>query len=132
VQWNERNPSGTFDVGGRIPQIDDARVGFVKGWFDNTVPLFLQTYEPQDQLWIHIDADLYGSTLQVLTFLNRYIRPGTVIMFDEIEDLENEFKALCDFEAMSDKALNLAAATDDCRQAVFILDSDRKPPRRQN
>jgi prepilin-type processing-associated H-X9-DG protein len=81
-QWNERNPQGTFDVGGCIPRIDDARVCFVKGWFDNTVPAFLRTYEPQGQLWIHIDADLYGSTLQVLTFLNKYIRPGTVVMFD--------------------------------------------------
>jgi hypothetical protein len=132
VQWNERNPPGTFDVGGRVPQIDDARVRFVKGWFDNTVPQFLQTYVPQDQLWIHIDADLYGSTLQVLTYLNRYMLPGTVIMFDEIEDLENEFKALCDFEAMSDKTLSLAAATDDGRQAVFVLDANRKQSRPQN
>lgn len=123
VQWNEENPQGTFDVGGRTPEIDDARVHFVKGWFDNTVPEFLRTYEPQDQLWIHIDADLYGSTLQVLAFLNRYIRPGTVIMFDEIEDLENEFKALCDFEAMSSKTLTLIAATEDCRQAAFVAGS---------
>jgi hypothetical protein len=123
VQWNEKNPQGAFDVGGRIPPIEDARVRFVKGWFDNTLPEFLRTYEPQDQLWIHIDADLYGSTIQVLTFLNRHIRPGTVIMFDEIEDLENEFKALCDFEAMSNKTLTLIAATDDCRQAAFIAAS---------
>jgi hypothetical protein len=128
VQWNEENPQGTFDVGGRIPQIDDARIRFVKGWFDDTVPDFLRTYEAQAQLWIHIDADLYGSTLQVLTFLNKHIRPGTVIMFDEIEDLENEFKALCDFEAMSGKALTLVAATDDCRQAVFVAASDPTLP----
>jgi len=132
TQWNARNPQGTFDVGGCMPQIDDARVRFVKGWFDNTVPEFLRTYEAQGQLWIHIDADLYGSTLQVLTFLNKYIRPGTVVMFDEIEDLENEFKALCDFEAMSNKSLTLMAATDDCRQAAFVADLAPKPPHHQN
>jgi hypothetical protein len=130
VQWNERNPQGTFDVGGRTPQIADARVRFVKGWFDSTVPDFLRTYEPQDQLWIHIDADLYGSTMQVLTFLNKHIRPGTVVMFDEIEDLENEFKALCDFEVISNKALTLVAATEDCRQAAFVVSA--KPAPRQN
>lgn len=122
VEWNVRNPKGTFDVGGRYPEIADARVQFVKGWFDTTVPEFLKTYEPQEQLWIHIDADLYGSTFQVLTFLNRHVRAGTVVMFDEIEDLENEFKALCDFEAMSDKHLSLIAATADCRQAAFICE----------
>jgi hypothetical protein len=122
VEWNEHNPKGTFDVGGNLPTITDTRVRFIKGWFDTTVPEFLKTYGAQGQLWIHIDADLYGSTIQVLTFLNRHIRAGTVIMFDEIEDLENEFKALCDFEAMSDKRLSLLAATEDCRQAAFVCE----------
>jgi hypothetical protein len=58
--------------------------------------------------------------MQVLALLNPYIGPGTVIMFDEIEDLLNEFKALCDYEAMSAKRLDLLAATKDCRQAAFL------------
>ena len=122
VDWNEDNPKGTFDVGGRLPEIGDARVHFVEGWFDSTVPEFLKTYEPQEQLWIHIDADLYGSTMQVLTFLNKHVRAGTVIMFDEIGDLQNEFKALCDFEAMSNKRLSLVAATEDGIQAAFVCE----------
>lgn len=122
VDWSEDKPKGTFDVGGRIPEIVDARVHFVKGWFDSTVPEFLETYEPQQQLWIHMDADLYGSTMQVLTFLNKHVRAGTVVMFDEIADLHNEFKALCDFEAMSDKRLSLVAATEDGLQAAFVCE----------
>ncbi|MGZ3274886.1 MAG: class I SAM-dependent methyltransferase [Caulobacteraceae bacterium] len=118
--WNAEKPKGYFDVGGALPQVDDARVSFIKGWFDQTLPPFLADYRPHDQLWIHIDADLYGSTLCVLTYLNKHIRPGTVIVFDEVEDLMHEFKALCDFQDMSGKTLELHAATQDCRQAAFV------------
>lgn len=120
VAWNENNPKGAFDVGGRVPFSADRRVSFIKGWFDDTLPRFLRSYEPQDKLWIHIDADLYGSALQVLTLLNPHIKNGTVIVFDEVEDLMNEFKALCDFEDASGKQMNLVAATADCRQAAFV------------
>jgi hypothetical protein len=120
VDWNDKNPKGTFNVAGQTPVIDDDRVAFVKGWFDQTLPLFLRAYQPQDQLWIHIDADLYGSAVQALTLLNPYIKTGTVVVFDEVEDLLNEFKALCDFEDMSGKRLVLLAATEDCRQAAFV------------
>lgn len=118
--WQADKMKGHFDVGGAPPKVDDPRVSFVKGWFDQTLPPFLAEYTPQDQLWIHIDADLYGSTLCVLTYLNRHIRPGTVIVFDEVEDLMHEFKALCDFQDMSGKTLELHAATQDCRQAAFV------------
>jgi O-methyltransferase len=118
--WNDKNPKGTFDVGGQPPSIDDQRVSFVKGWFDWSLPMFLRDYRPQERLWIHVDGDLYGSAMQVLALLNPHIRSGTVVIFDEIEDLLHEFKALCDFEAMSAKQLDLLAATEDCRQAAFI------------
>jgi O-methyltransferase len=120
VDWNESNPKGTFNVGGQLPATGDPRVQFIKGWFDQTLPAFLSDYAPQGQLWIHIDADLYSSAMPVLALLKPYIRSGTVLMFDEIEDLMHEFKALCDFEAMSAKQLKLLAATNDCRQAAFI------------
>jgi O-methyltransferase len=118
--WNAEKKKGTFDVGGRTPEVDDLRVSFVEGWFDQTLPPFLARYQPQDQLWIHIDADLYGSALCVLTYLNRHIRPGTIVVFDEVEDLMHEFKALCDFQDMSGKTLELYAASQDCRHAAFV------------
>jgi Macrocin-O-methyltransferase (TylF) len=118
--WNAEKKKGAFDVGGRLPQIEDPRVSFVPGWFDHSLPEFLLRYRPQDRLWIHIDADLYGSTLCALTYLNRHIKPGTVMIFDEVEDLMHEFKALCDFQDMSGKTLELFAASQDCRHAAFV------------
>jgi hypothetical protein len=46
-------------------------------------------------------------------------RPGTVVVFDEIEDLLHECKALCDDEPLGANRLNLVAATEDCRQAAL-------------
>jgi hypothetical protein len=118
--WNAERKKGAFHTGGRPPPVDDFRVCFIKGWFDETLPVFLAGFRPQGLMWIHIDADLYGSALCVLTYLNRHIRPGTIVVFDEVEDLMHEFKALCDFQAMSGKALELYAASRDCRHAAFV------------
>lgn len=118
--WNERNPQGAFGVGGRIPDIADQRVRFIKGWFEDTLPRFLRDYEPQAKLWLHIDADLYSSAIEVLVLLKRYIRRDTVIVFDEIEDLMNEFKALCDFEVGLGRPMRLVGATEEGRQAAFL------------
>jgi hypothetical protein len=118
--WNGENPKGMFSTSGRLPRIADDRIQLIKGWFEQTLPAFLIDYRPQKQLWIHIDADLYGSAMAALTLLNPHIGPGCIIVFDEIEDLMNEFKALCDFQDMSRKRLEVFAATEDRRQAAFI------------
>jgi len=120
ADWNERNPKGTFNAKGQMPVTDDPRITFVKGWFDRTLPAFVVGYRPQEQIWIHIDADLYGSAMAVLILLNPYIKPGTVIVFDEVEDLMNEFRALCDYQDVSGKELDLIASTVSGRQAAFL------------
>ena len=87
----------TFDAGGRYPQIDDERVSFIKGMFQDTLPEFLEDYNINDQLIIHNDSDLYSSTLYVLTVANNIIVPGTIIIFDEFSSILHEFRALEDY-----------------------------------
>ncbi len=118
--WMNDFPRGKFTLGGQIPENRDQRIQFIKGWFDQTLPTFLSSYVPQDQLWIHMDADLYGSSMTVLAHLNRYIQPGSLLMFDDFQNLTHDFKALCDFEEMSDKRFELISATVNCRQAAFV------------
>ena len=74
---------GKFDVKGSIPKIDDSRVSFIKGYFQETLPRFLETFNSNNRLIIHCDADLYSSTLFVLASMNKIIIPGTIIIFDE-------------------------------------------------
>jgi hypothetical protein len=44
-----------------------------------------------------MDADLYSSTSYVLHHLRPYIRPGTLIYFDEMNHVEHEPKAFDEF-----------------------------------
>lgn len=86
--WKPSIPKGQFDVGGSLPCIDDPRVTFVKGWFEETLPAF--DLPQHDQLVVNIDADLYSSTATVLSHLDPHLRPGTLIYFDEFPDGEKQ------------------------------------------
>jgi len=76
--------TGHFSTGGEPPQIKDSRVQFRKGWFQNTVRDFLPalTPEPSKVTLVHFDADLYSSTLFLLTSLWWHI-PQYFFIFDE-------------------------------------------------
>ncbi len=103
-------PAGYFDVGGKIPVINDPRVGFVPGLFQETLPEFLQTFDPPHRLVIHLDADLYSATLFVLVALKELLdRPGTLLLFDEFSSVQSEFRAMADFESAFRPKLRIAA-----------------------
>jgi hypothetical protein len=69
----------SFDVKGNIPNIPGVKL-FV-GWFEDTIPDYLK--EADDIALLHIDCDLYSSTVTVLESMRPYIKPGTIIVFDE-------------------------------------------------
>jgi O-methyltransferase len=61
---------GFFSTGGDAPRGVEPRIQFKKGWFEETLPQFLEdndlTHKP---VLVHFDADLYSSTLFVLSRL---------------------------------------------------------------
>ena len=65
-----------------LPKVND-NVNLVKGWFDKTLPEWIKIHQQPIKL-LHIDCDLYSSTKIIFETLNKYIRPGTVIIFDEL------------------------------------------------
>lgn len=97
-KWRETQGKGHFNVDGNIPKIDDPRVRFIKGWFDRTLPGFVETFAPQHRLVLHLDADLYSSTMIPFIFLHKWMVPGTLMIFDEFYDRQHEFRAFQDFE----------------------------------
>jgi O-methyltransferase len=100
--WRQGTSSlaaGHFSTNGQIPQFDDPRVQFLKGWFQNTLEDFAQKFQPRNRLVLHLDADLYSSTLFVLAVMNRFMVPGTVLIFDEFSRVSGEYKALTDYAA---------------------------------
>jgi hypothetical protein len=86
---------GQFAAGGRVPDIQDSRVRFFKGWFDQTLPSY--SLPPHDVLVINLDADLHSSTIFVLRCLRPYIKKGTFIYFDEMNHVEHEPRAFNEF-----------------------------------
>jgi hypothetical protein len=87
--WRPGLGKGHFST--NVPVIDDERVTFVKGWFEETLPGF-QVPE-HDQLILNVDCDLYSSADTVLRWAEPHIRPGTLIYFDELPDRDHEWRA---------------------------------------
>lgn len=70
---------GAMTTSGNIPKIND--VEFYKGWFKDTIPQYLKIAQPIALL--HVDCDLYSSTMDVLYGLKDFILPSTILVFDE-------------------------------------------------
>jgi len=90
---------GQFNASGRIPIIDDPRVRFFKGWFDQVLPAYHPP--PHDVLVINMDADLYSSTIYVLNQLRPQIKLGTLIYFDEMNHVDHELRAFDEFTSQN-------------------------------
>jgi O-methyltransferase len=107
--WRADMTAGKFSTAGVLPTIDDPRVRFVPGWFEDTVPTFAMP--DHAQLVINIDADLYSSTRTVLSALEPHIVEGTLLYFDELNDSRNELRALEEFLERSGRQLEVLAAS---------------------
>ena len=90
---------GHFDTGGQPPAPELERCAYIKGYFQCTVPGFVRNVLSDRRHVIHLDADLYSSTLLVLTQLGPYLRPNDVLIFDEFLAWNDEFRALQNFLA---------------------------------
>jgi hypothetical protein len=111
VEFNRIVERKTFDTGGATPQIDDDRVRFETGLFQDTLPGYLERHDAAPPLVIHNDSDLYSSTMYVLTAANQVVVPGTIVIFDEFYSVMHEFRALEDWCAAYRRSYEVVAAT---------------------
>jgi len=96
--WRPGVAAGHFKTNGP-PHIDDSRVSFQVGWFEETLPRF--TVPEHDQMVLNVDCDLYSSASTVLRWAEPYLCPGTLIYFDEFPDRDHEMKAFYELCARS-------------------------------
>lgn len=94
--WSEDHPKGRFSTSEGIPEIDDGRVKFFKGWFEDTLPEYVVP-TPYDVVVINIDADLYSSARCVLRHVRKHMPVGTWLYFDEFSNAQHEFRAFREF-----------------------------------
>lgn len=119
--WGLFTHKEVFDVHGQMPHFEDARIRLFKGWFTETLPPFLREFRPHASLILHLDADLYSSTIFVLRQLRRHLRPGSILIFDEFFDREHELKAFSEFLKDEGLQVKCLAATRALSQAAFQI-----------
>lgn len=73
--------------------IHDPRASFYKGLFQQTLVPFLDTYKNERRKLIHLDADLFSSTVFVLSQFYRFLNDGDILVFDEFAVPMHEFRA---------------------------------------
>lgn len=110
--------AGHFDVGGRTPDINDPRVHWHVGWFEDTLPGLVVS--EGKRLVITLDADLYSATKLVLNQLDEHIGPGTLIYFDELSRIDHEPAAFDDYRASSGKRFEPLAFEKSLNTGAFI------------
>lgn len=101
TEWGTK---GTLTTDGVVPEIDGAY--FYKGWFKDTIPEFNKAYS-SPLAFLHVDCDIYSSTVEVLEGMKEKIVSGTVILFDDMLSYsqgsrkwvgeEHEYKAFMEF-----------------------------------
>ncbi len=111
---------GAFDVHGRLPHIEDGRVRFVKGYFQDSLPQFLHDFSVKSRLVVHLDADLYSSTLFVLASLHPILVTETILLFDEFAWVDHEFRAFRDYSSAFLRKYRLLAACEPFYSQVAI------------
>jgi cytidyltransferase-like protein len=98
-EWNDKNPKGIYTLNGNLPKVEK-NVKLIKGWFNETLPSFINDHNNPISL-LHVDCDIYSSTVCVLESLKDQIIDGTVVIFDEIWKYpnykEHEIKAFAEF-----------------------------------
>lgn len=88
---------GEMSNGNTPPVIDDNRHTFYQGLFQQTLIPFLGSVDLSRRKILHMDADLYSSTLYVLTLMTPYLKSGDIIFFDEFNVPMHEFKAFSEW-----------------------------------
>ncbi len=107
-----------------VPKLEDKRAVFVKGIFQDTLVPFLRqhTDELSKQKVIHLDADLFSSTIFVLSQLYPYLNKGDIIFFDEFNVANHEFFAYKVFTEAFYVKLRPIGAVNNYYQAAFIVE----------
>jgi hypothetical protein len=92
-----------------------------KGWFSDTLPPYVRQFKPSPTLVVYLDADIYSSTIFALRQLQPFLRPGTILIFDEFWDREHELRAFTEFLNDVPFSIECLAATPTLSQMAFRI-----------
>ena len=122
--WKPGEPAGSYSTGGRRPELAD-RVSLHAGWFDETLPNFAAVLNEPIRL-LHVDCDIYSSTVTVLNYLGPHLVPGSLLVFDDFLGYpgyaEHEFRAAQKYFSSGAMAVRLVAAVLLGRSVAFRVE----------
>lgn len=116
--WSlEGHGRGYFSTGDAVPEIDDPRVSFFPGWFEDTLPEYV--WPEYDVLIVMMDADLYSSTTTALSFLSERLRPGSYLYFDQFHHRCDELRAFAELVDEHAMRFRLVGASKELSNVLF-------------
>ena len=106
-----------------IPDLNDNRVNFIKGLFQDTLFDFIKVngLDNKKPKIIHMDADIFSATLFVLTTIAPYLNKGDMVFFDEYNVPNHEFSAFKIFRESYYIDFKLIGAVNNFYQTAFIV-----------
>ncbi|OZD64782.1 hypothetical protein CH272_24490 [Rhodococcus sp. 05-340-1] len=119
--WRTGFPKGLFEQES-IPEVPGAQI--VPGLFEDSLPGFLKGHH-EKLAFLHLDADLYSSTVTVLDLVADRLAVGTVIVFDEYFNFpgwrNHEYRAWTEFVARTGTEFDYLGYTADNEQVVVRI-----------
>jgi O-methyltransferase len=106
-------------------ELNDGRGEFIKGIFQQSLHPFIESNRDllkNKAKVIHLDADLFSSTIFVLSQLYPYLKKGDIIFFDEFNVANHEFLAFKIFTESFYVKLKPVGAVNNFYQTAFIVE----------
>jgi predicted O-methyltransferase YrrM len=120
--WRNGFPAATFTMDG-LPDVPGAEL--VVGWFDETLPKFLDEHEGP-VTFLHVDCDLYSSTKTVLELVGPRLTEGSIVVFDEYFNYPgwqgHEFRAWQEYVERTGTRFTYLAYTEDAISVAVRID----------
>lgn len=97
--WGDKEPAGAYSTNATLPDVPE-HVNLHTGWFRDTLKPYVDTHQPEIAL-LHVDCDLYSSTLEVLNHLVPCLVDDAFIVFDDFLGYpgyeQHEYRAFFDY-----------------------------------
>lgn len=113
----EGHPRGYFSTDGSVPTVDDPRVEFFAGWFDDTLRAY--DWPEHEVLVVMLDADLYSSTATALAAVRDHLVPGSFLYFDQFHHRADELRAFAELIDEHDLRFRVVGATRELSSVLF-------------
>ena len=109
-----------------IPKINDDRVHFIKGLFQETLHEFIDNFQVKSKLVIFINLNKKFDTLYCLSELDKILNEKSILMFDQFGNLLNEFIAFHTYVKSFKRDFKFLCESENWRKCTIELQASEK------